>query len=260
MSVWNPQLYLKFGAERTRPAVDLAARVDVPEPRRIIDLGCGPGNSTAVLRARWPGADVTGLDSDSAMLAEAARSDPEVHWVQADAATWEPAEPYDVVFSNALLQWLPDHANAVPRLFHAVAPGGVLAVQMPSHTRSRLHHHIREVANLPEWRAATARARHGIIPHDAGFYYDLLGGLADRIDLWETDYFHVMDSPEAILMWIRATGLRPFLDALDTDEERSRFEAAVLDRSAESFPRRRNGRILFPFPRLFFVCRRGASG
>jgi trans-aconitate 2-methyltransferase len=257
VSAWNPQLYLKFGAERTQPARDLAARVEVAEPRRVIDLGCGPGNSTAVLRARWPAAAITGLDSDAAMLAEAARSDAGVCWVQADAGAWTPDALYDVVFSNAMLQWLPDHAAVVERWFGAVASGGALAVQIPSHLHSALHQHIVEVAGLPEWAAATRGVRHGITVRDPGFYYDILSPLAERVDLWVTEYVHVMDSPEAILTWIRSTGLRPFLNALTNDDERDRFEAALLERVTVSYPRQRDGKILFPFRRLFFVAYRG---
>jgi trans-aconitate 2-methyltransferase len=259
MPSWDRKLYLTFNAERTRPAVDLASRVDVADPRRVIDLGCGPGNSTAVLRARWPAAAITGLDSDAAMLTSAERSDPGVRWVRADAALWEPDEAYDVVFSNALLQWLPDHANMIHRLFAAVAPGGALAVQLPTHRTSLLHRHIQEIAGLPEWAEATRDVRHGISTHDAGYYYDALRSATERIDLWETEYFHVMNGPEAILEWIRGTGLRPYLSALADEDERRRFEAALLERVAVSYPRRSDGRVLFPFRRLFFVGYRGAG-
>ena len=260
MESWNPSLYLKFGAERTRPAGDLVARIDVPKPRRVIDLGCGPGNSTAILRARWPSAETTGLDSDAAMLAAAAKSDPEVRWVQGDAANWEPTELYDVVFSNAMLQWLPNHAAVVPRWFRAVAPGGALAVQIPAHLESALHRHILAVADEPEWRESTCGARGAINTHSAEFYYDVLCPIAQRIDLWETEYDHVMNGPEDILTWIRGTGLRPFLLALPSEQERQRFESLLLQRVAESYPRRRDGRVLFPFRRLFFVAYRGDDG
>lgn len=259
VSNWDPQLYLTFAAQRTRPAEDLAARIDVAQPRRVIDLGCGPGNSTAVLRRRWPSAAITGLDSDAAMLAEAERSDPKVRWLKADAASWEPSERYDVVFSNAMLQWLPDHPNAVARMFRGVAPDGALAVQMPSHLRSPLHRHIVDVAALPEWQPAMRDVRHGIVEHDADFYYDILSDWAGRVDLWVTEYEHVLDGPEAIITWIRATGLRPYLNALADDEERARFQAALLARVARSYPRRRDGRVLFPFRRLFFVAYRGQA-
>lgn len=260
MASWNPGLYLQFGAERTRPAADLAARVAVAEPRRVIDLGCGPGNSTAVLRARWPSAEVLGLDGDAAMLAAAAQTDASVRWVQGDAANWGPGEAYDVVFSNAVLQWLPDHAALVPRLFRAVAPGGALAVQVPTHYQSALHRHILEVADDPRWRDRVHNARTAILTHDAAFYYDALCTLAAHVDLWETEYDHVMSDAAAILTWIKGTGLRPFLGALADESERQQFEAELLERLAESYPRRRDGRVLFPFRRLFFVAYRGAAG
>jgi trans-aconitate 2-methyltransferase len=253
---WDPKLYLRFGADRTRPAVDLAARVEIDQPRRIIDLGCGPGNSTAVLRGRWPAADILGLDNDPAMLAVAEKSDAGVRWVLGDAATWTTAEPFDVVFSNAMLQWLPDHAAVLPRLFGAVARGGALAMQVPVHLQSALHRHMVEIADQPRWRDITRDARAAIVAHDAGFYYDVLCPLTPRIDLWVTEYCHIMDNPEAIVAWIRGTGLRPFLNALPSDEDRRQFESALLERVAESYPRRRDGRIVFPFRRLFFVAYR----
>ena len=258
MTSWDPQLYLRFGADRTRPAVDLAARIEIAEPRRIIDVGCGPGNSTAVLRARWPAAEIVGLDNDPEMLAVAEQSDPRVQWMRGDAATWEAAEKYDVVFSNAMLQWLPNHEAALPRLLDAVVPGGALAVQTPVHLQSPLHRHMVELADQPQWRDATRNARGAIVAHDAAFYYDILCPLASRIDLWVTEYCHIMDDPEAIVTWIRGTGLRPFLNALPSDEDRREFEAMLLERVAASYPRRRDGRIVFPFRRLFFVAYRSA--
>ena len=259
MSSWNPNLYLRFHGERTRPAMDLAARVEVSNPRRVIDLGCGPGNSTAVLRSRWPGAEITGLDSDAAMLAEAEKSDASVRWVQGDAATLTPTESFDVVFSNAMLQWLPNHEEVVPRWFRAVAPVGALAVQIPFHYKSAIHRHILAVADEREWRDATMAARSAIGTHDGAFYYDLLCPLAERVDLWETEYCHVLNGPEDILEWMRGTGLRPFLSALASDDQRQRFEAHLLERVTEAYPRRRDGKVLFPFRRLFFVAYRGRA-
>lgn len=252
---WNPDLYLTFEAERTRPAAELAARVVVASPGRVIDLGCGPGNSTEVLRKRWPAARVEGLDSDPAMLAAAARTEPAATWTQADAATWTADAAYDVVFSNATLHWLPDHAAVVPRLFRAVRPGGALAVQLPAHPGSPIQPDIRAVADDPRWRTATAAARAAIESHDPGYYYDALAGIAARIDLWVTEYYHPLGGPDDILNWIRGTGLRPFLAALP-ESDRAAFEAAVRARLAAQYPRRADGRVVFPFRRLFFVAYR----
>jgi trans-aconitate 2-methyltransferase len=257
MSPWNPHLYLQFGTERTQSAIDLVSRIDVPAARRVIDLGCGPGNSTAVLRRRWPEALIVGLDSDAAMLAAAEKSDSNVRWELGDAATWDPAEPFEVVFSNAMLQWVPNHAEVVPRWFRAVEPGGVLAVQIPNHYRSELHRQILEVADEPEWRDATHGARSAIGTDDAAFYYHVLSPLAERVDLWETEYHHVMNGPEDILNWIRGTGLRPFLNSLADDEQRIRFETLLLERVTHCYPRQVDGKVLFPFRRLFFVAYNG---
>jgi trans-aconitate 2-methyltransferase len=256
MTHWDPQLYLTFNTERTQPAIDLVQRVNVQKAKAVIDLGCGPGNSTAVLRARWPDAQLTGLDSDPAMLAQARTSDATVQWMQADAGSWQPKATYDVVFSNALLQWVPDHAALLPRLIGAVAPGGALAVQIPAHVNSRLHQHILVLANSPKWSAVLGSVPHGIISHDVGFYYDVLRPHAARLDLWETEYVHVMENAEAILTWIRATGLRPFLQALSDDVQRTQFENDLLELVKVSYPQRADGKVLFPFRRLFFVAYR----
>jgi len=254
--IWDPKLYLKFGAERTRPAIDLVARIEAEAPDPIIDLGCGPGNSTAILRARWPQARIIGLDNDSAMLATARGSDPSADWQLGDAGHWTAEPLFDVVFSNAALHWLPDHAAVLARWFGALAPGGTLAVQLPSHRHSLLHQAINELAGEPAWRGRMQQARQALTSHSADFYYDVLSKLTSRIDLWETAYGHIMENPEAILAWVRSTGLRPFLQALPEDAERHRFESALLERVAAVYPRRQDGRILFPFHRLFFIaCR-----
>lgn len=257
MTSWNPELYLTFGGERTRAAADLLARVGMAEPARVIDLGCGPGNSTALLRARWPAADVTGLDNDPAMLAAARASDAGVTWVDADAAAWTADTPYDVVFSNAALQWLPDHAAVLRRWFAAVAPGGTLAVQLPvAHLRSPLYRLVHDVVMLPEWVAHTAGCD-GAVCHEPGFYYDVLCGSAARIDLSETEYLHVLADAHAIVTWMRATRLRPILAALPDDAARSHFEKVLTDRLAVAYPPPLDGRVLLPFPRLFVVAHRG---
>lgn len=256
MPTWNPALYLTFDRERTQPAIDLAARVEIAEPRSVLDLGCGPGNSTAVLKARWPTAALAGLDSDPDMLAAAAKSDPGVRWIHADAASWRPDAAYDVVFSNAMLQWLPDHDEATRRFFGAVAQGGALAVQVPTHARSALHTNILELAKEPQWRGHLGGVHGAIHGRDPAFYYDVLAPLAKRIDLWETEYNHVLAGPEAIVTWIRGTGLRPFLHALPDEESRRRFEGELLDRVSVAYPRRPDGKVLFPFRRLFFVAYR----
>ncbi len=256
MTSWDPQLYLRFGENRTRASIDLVARIALAEPRRIIDLGCGPGNSTAILRGRWPNAEITGQDSDPEMLTAASQSDAGIRWIQGDAGSWGPGETYDLVFSNAMIHWLPDHAALVPRYFQAVAAGGALAVQVPLHTQSLLHREVLAIADEPRWRDATRNALRAIGHHDAEFYYDVLCRLTERIDLWVTEYCQVMAGPEAILAWIKGSGLRPFLAALSGDADRQQFEAALLERLTASYPRQPDGRVLFPYRRLFFIAYR----
>jgi trans-aconitate 2-methyltransferase len=248
-----------FGDERTRPCQDLAARVALPSPRRIVDLGCGPGNSTDVLANRWPDAEVTGIDSSSSMIDAARRVHPGRRWIVDDIARWAGGDdgPFDLVFSNAAMQWVEDHEATFPRLLGRAAPGGALAVQVPINYDGAAHRLMRELAAAARWRSAFpptgVREWH---VHDAGFYYDALATHAARIDLWETEYVHVMAGPESIVEWYKGTGLRPFLDALSSDAERARFTADYLEEIRAAFPRHADGRVLFPFRRLFVIAYR----
>lgn len=256
MTTWNPHLYMQFGNERTQPSIDLANRVAVARPQRVVDVGCGPGNSTAVLRQRWPDTEIVGFDSSPEMIAAATAQHPAGTWLLADAATWTAEQPFDVVFSNAALHWLPDHAALVPHLFAQVAPGGALAVQIPTHERSAVHQRIRAIADEPQWQQRMDAARRALTIERPSFYYDVLQPLATRLDIWETVYYHVLESTDAIVEWIRSTGLRPYLEALESDEQREAFLAKLRAGVAEDYPRQRDGRVLLPFPRLFMVAYR----
>jgi trans-aconitate 2-methyltransferase len=257
MSGWNADLYMQFANERTQPSLDLAGRVKLPRPARIIDLGCGPGNSTAILRQRWPEADITGLDNSPEMIATAAESYPTEKWVEADIATWKADTPFDLVFTNAALHWLPDHAHLFPHLFAQVASGGALAVQMPAHYKSPVHLVAHRVSEAPEWGHMLDDARDAITRESPSFYYDVMQPLASHLDIWETEYNHIMDSPQSIVNWFRATGLRPFLSALETEDQKKRFLEQVLDGYTQAYTPQKDGRILFPFRRLFLIAYRG---
>ena len=262
MTAWNAAAYLKFGDERTRPCRDLAARVEVAAPARVIDLGCGPGNSTAVLGERWPGAEITGLDNSTEMLQKAradypARSERQAAlWVQGDIAQWaeEKGERFDVVFSNAALQWVPDHATLFPRLLGRVAGGGALAVQLPVYSDQPGQRLIREVAHSAKWQARFTRAPVDWRAESVGFYYDVLASRTARLELWETEYVHVVDGTQAVVEWYRATGLRPFLSALPTDADRAEFVAEYHEALQPHYRPQKDGRVLFPFRRLFVVA------
>jgi trans-aconitate 2-methyltransferase len=252
---WDPNLYLKFGAERNRATTDLIAQIDLEEPRRIVDLGCGPGNSTALLHARWPNSDILGIDHSSEMLAEARQQFPDWKFEPADLARWSPATEYDLVFSNATLHWLRGHAALLPRLFTHVAPGGVFAAQIPHHGLSPAHQAIREISLQPQWAAELASAREHLTVHSPEFYYDVLAPLAKRVDVWVTIYHHEMANVEGILDWLRATALRAYLDALPS-VERQPFKRACLARFAELFTVRADGKVLLPYPRIFVIAAR----
>ena len=256
MPQWDASQYLKFASERTQPVFDLIHRIRLGNPRRIADVGCGPGNSTEALRARWPEASLTGVDSSAEMIAKAREARPEGVWLMADAATWQPEDRFDLIFSNAMLQWLRRHDEVCRHLLGLLAPGGALAVQMPAHYNSPLHREILEVSRQPAWSDRLEGARGALTNLPPEFYYDLLAPLASRLDLWETTYYHVLAGPEGVLEWFRGTGLRPFLEALATPEERLRFERMLLERYEVSYPSRAGGLVLFPFRRLFFVAYR----
>jgi trans-aconitate 2-methyltransferase len=252
---WDPNLYLAFGEERTRPARELLARIVFEQPSRIADLGCGPGNSTALLAARWPDAALEGVDNSAEMLAGARAAHPAIVWTQADLAAWNPQQPYDVMFSNAALQWLPDHPALLPGLLQHVAHGGVFAFQVPRNFEDPCHTLMREVAQGGPWRDRLAGVRDwwNVLAPEA--YVDILEPHAAAIDIWETRYVQMLDGEDAVYRWMSGTGLRPFANAL-AGEEREAFLAEYRRRVAIAYPRRASGVTLYPFRRLFCVLRR----
>jgi len=254
MPSWHSGQYLKFAGERTRPASDLATRIALDAPSRVADLGCGPGNSTAVLRARWPHASISGLDNSETMIATARRDHPNGDWQLGNIATWTAAPPSDIVFSNAALQWVPDHATVMPHLFAQVAPGGALAWQMPANFNATPHRLMRELGASAKWRSRFPQPPRIWLVQPPEFYYDLLAPLAARLDIWHTDYLHVLEGPEAIIEWYRGSGLRPWLDALADDVEREEFIADYQALITEAFPRQSDGKVLFPFRRMFLIA------
>jgi len=259
LPAWDARQYLRFSDERTRPCRELAARVALPSPRQVIDLGCGPGNSTQVLAERWPAADLTGLDSSTEMIDTARQGSLKCRWQVMDIARWVETNlhPVDVIFSNAALQWLPDHAAIFPKLLQQVAPGGALAVQMPNNIDAPAHRIARELAASASWRDLFPAGGVRIwYVHDAEFYYDLLVPHEARLDFWETEYLQVMESAGQILDWYKGTGLRPYLAALSSPGDRDKFAADYLAAIRAAYPPRGDGRVLFPFRRLFLIAYR----
>jgi trans-aconitate 2-methyltransferase len=256
MENWNAAQYLKYGDERTRAAADLAARVKLERPETIADLGCGPGNSTEVLRSRWPTSNIIGIDNSAAMIDAAKRSFPGQSWVLADVADWAPANSIALVYSNAALQWLPNHGSLVRRLFSFLAPGGALAFQIPSSTYATVRTLIHDISNDPAWTQRMVAPRTALTMEPPSFYYDSLAAEATALDIWEIEYNHVMDSQDEIVDWIASTGLRPFLAALDSESERNRFVIELRRRVSSAYELRSDGKVLFPFRRTFVIAYR----
>jgi trans-aconitate 2-methyltransferase len=253
-SSWDAAQYLRFEDERLRPAIDLIGRIPHASPRRVVDLGCGAGNALPLLAARFPGASVTGVDGSAAMLAKAAATGFATE--QADISTWSPAEPVQVLFSNAALQWLGGHAALFPRLLSCVAPGGVLAVQMPSMHDAPLRAEQERIARDGPWAAALARVGSAPAILAPGDYYDLLRPRVAALDLWVTEYVHVLRGDDPVVQWAMGTSLRPFLDALEGDM-REGFLDAYRAAMRAAYPPQADGVVLLPFRRLFILARMG---
>jgi trans-aconitate 2-methyltransferase len=253
---WNPALYRRYEDERTRPAQELLARVPLAEASSVVDLGCGPGNSTELLVRRFAGAAVVGTDNSEAMLVSARERLPQARFDLSDISSWQPEAPPDLIYANASLQWVPQHEALIPRLFAALAPGGVLAIQMPDNRSEATHRLMREVAAEAPWAQHIGDAdklRTRLL--GLGEYYDLLAPQAAKLDVWHTIYQHPMASAAAIVEWVRGTGLKPFVDRLAPDLQAS-FLAEYERRVAAAYPARTDGRLLLAFPRMFIVAQR----
>jgi trans-aconitate 2-methyltransferase len=251
---WSAKQYLTFEDERTRPVRDLLSALPDIKAKRVIDLGCGPGNSTELLAARFPGAAVSGIDSSADMIAAAARRLPQVHFAIGDIETWRDPGPFDVILANAVLHWVPDHPTLLPALIARLASGGGLAIQMPDNLDVPAHRLMREIAEEGPWSAALAEASKSRTPiASADGYYELLRPLCARVDVWRTTYYHALSGgAAAVVEWFKGSGLRPFLDPLDAASREAylkRYTAAV----AAAYPALPDGSVLLPFPRLFIV-------
>ncbi|HEY7521481.1 MAG TPA: methyltransferase domain-containing protein [Methylomirabilota bacterium] len=255
MAAWDPAQYLRWSDHRVRPAVDLIQRVPLPQPGHIVDLGCGTGNVTALLRGAWPAARVTGVDASAAMLARARASDPAVDWQQAEIGGWTPSRPVDLLFSNAALHWLDGHDTLFPRLLGLVAPGGALAVQMPRNFGEPSHTSITELAREARWKGRLAPLIRAEPCKAPAHYFDLLAPRAESLDIWETVYEQPLTGDNPVADFVKGSWLKPFLDALDDAGERAAFEAAYREKVARAYPPRADGITLFPFRRLFIVAR-----
>ncbi len=238
-----------------RPARELIARIPGREFASIVDLGCGDGPVTALLVRRWPTAQITGIDSSATMLAAARSQCPTVTFVEADIDGWQPASAPDLIFSNATLQWLDRHETLIPRLVRLLAPGGVLAIQMPGNFDAPSHRLLAALAMSASWNARTGHlVRHAPV-HEVSFYVDAVTRLTARIEAWETTDLLILDGENAVLEWMKGTALRPYLTVLSSADA-ALFQQQLAERLATAYPRRPDGKTIFPFRRIYFVATR----
>jgi trans-aconitate 2-methyltransferase len=254
MTDWDPAKYLRFADERLRPALDLLARVPLSQPRHVIDLGCGVGNVTAILKSRFAHAEVLGIDGSPAMLARAQAAVPDCQFEQADIAAWQPPTAPDLIYSNAALHWLGGHELLFPRLLSFLAPGGVLAVQMPAMQDAPFRTMQKTIAAAGPWAPylCDVVALRRILPLEQ--YWDLFRPHAAELDIWTTTYLHPLQGEDPVVEWAAGTSLRPFLDALPP-ALRVPFRQAYADAVRPHYPPRADGTTLLPFQRLFLVAR-----
>lgn len=253
MSNWDSKQYLKFKAQRTQPSIDLAARLD-GSPNEIIDLGCDPGNSMRVLKNRFPNAHIIGADNSENMIAKAREDNPDLEFtlldLNGDLSAY--SDRFDVVFSNACLNWVPNHREIIPKMFGLLRSGGALAVQIPMNFDEPVHQIIARISENEKWRDKIPEKRifHTLtIPE----YYDILSSLTDDFEIWQTIYCHRMPSIESIIEWYRSTGMRTYLACL-SESDGAEFIADVSAELEREYPKQKNGEIIFRFPRFFFIA------
>jgi trans-aconitate 2-methyltransferase len=254
MEDWSARQYLKFEDERTRPPRDLLAQVPLQRPNLVVDLGCGPGNSTELLAERYPNSKVVGLDSSPDMLRKARERLPQCDFIEADLADWKPDPATDLIFGNAVMQWLPEHPAIMRRLIESMPQSGVLAIQMPDNTREPALRFQKEVGEAGPWKddPEVQAAARGDLP-SIEEYYDLLKPVCAHLDIWHIVYNHVMASPAAITEWFKGSSLQPFLSPLSA-EDREKFLAAYTAKVTQAYKLRYDGKVLLRFPRLFIVA------
>lgn len=250
MSDWDAELYLKFEMQRTQPAIDLANRIKGCSLKKVADIGCGPGNSTAILKSLFPDADIEGIDNSQNMVEKAQNSYKGIRFRLCDIHGLESG--YDLLFSNACLQWVPNHESLLPELMQKLNPGGLLAVQIPMNGNEPLYQIITDVASAPKWNLNhTCFETNKVLSPNK--YMDILSICASDFQIWETAYYHRIPSHRALVDWVRGTRLRPYLAELD-EKKALEFEGEILNRAVAAYPVMRNGEVVLRFNRLFFIA------
>ena len=251
---WNAEQYSKFEKERTLPAIDLADSINSENVRTVLDVGCGIGNSTAVLKRRFPNARIIGADNSDDMLATARKNNPELEFMKLDASTdiVKISDRFDVVFSNACIQWIPNHRLLIKRMMELLKEDGTLAIQIPQQAKHPMHRIVKSVAESEKWKQKILVSRaFNVLTEEE--YFNIFSELSDNFRMWETTYFHAMPSHRSIVEWYKGTGLRPFLEQL-SGSDKGEFENDVLTETQRYYPIQQNGEIIFRFPRLFMTA------
>jgi len=255
MSDWDAKLYSKFEKERTLPSIDLVNSISCENPKLIIDIGCGIGNSTAVLKKKFSNARIIGADSSDDMLIKARKDYPEFEFIKLDAEKELDTlkEKYDIVYSNACIQWIPYHKNLIPKLFNLLSENGSLAIQIPQQRKHPMSKVIQTVTTSPKWCQKFKNERQLYIQSEEE-YYEIFSSITDNFRIWETVYFHIMPSHQSIVEWYKGAGLRPYMEQL-LDEEKEAFEKDILEEVKKTYPVQSDGKIIFRFPRLFMLAK-----
>ena len=249
---WDPSQYSRFARERLQPGIDLVSHLPEVPARRVVDLGCGTGELTELLASRFPNAvEVTGIDNSEAMLAKARSRLGRARYEWGDIATWRPREKVDVLFSNAVYQWLPDHHALFRRLIDFIAVGGVFAAQMPRNFAAPSHSMMRELAESPPYAGRVDLLSEPVLSPE--LYYNILSPLSADVQIWETEYLHVLEGDDPVFEWTRGTALLPVYAGLQ-GQELDAFLAEYKARLRSAYPRRSDGKTLFPFRRIFLVA------
>ena len=250
---WDSEKYLKFEKERTQPAIDLVRRVEGRMVSLALDVGCGPGNSSAVIKSVFPNADILGIDFSSDMIERAKKDYTDIRFEQWDADVFaeETSRKFDLIFSNACLQWLLNQFETITNLYKLLNDGGIMAIQIPCNFDEPIHQLIHKVVTSEKWRTVMKSQRRYVMG-TVEEYYNVLSALSDEFDIWTTTYHHVLPSYEAIWSWYEGTGLRPYLSQID-EFMKDEFKKDIMEEIKKSYPLQKNGKLIFDFPRLFFV-------
>ena len=250
---WDSETYLKFEKERTQPAIDLVRRVERRTVSSALDVGCGPGNSSAVIKSVFPEAEILGIDFSADMIERAKKDYPDITFEQwdADEFTEKTGKKFDLIFSNACLQWLPDQFKTITNLYKLLNENGVMAIQIPCNFDEPIHQLIHKVVTGEKWKTVFKQQRNCVMS-SVEEYFDVISALSDEFDIWTTTYHHVLSSHEALWAWYEGTGLRPYLSQID-DSMKGEFRKDIMEEIRKNYPLQRNGKVIFDFPRLFFT-------